>query len=260
MSARSLGGALAIVIATTSTAHADERPWYRSRRHVANVAITVGAAALYLSTETFLELDLSPTDCRWCHPTALDVHVRNALLWDDPTRARTISDVTGFAVLPAFSIGLVALGSYEQTGEIRVVEDLVPIVETVAVSQLFVQGIKYVVARERPFVHYGSGLDEDDYVSFLSGHSALAFAVVTSAGVVAHERHYASEPYIWAIGLPLAATTAYLRIAADKHYFTDVTAGAALGVAAGLIVPTLATRVPVEVVPTENGVTVLGMW
>lgn len=259
MSTRSLVGALAIV-ATATQAHADNPPWYRSRRHVANVAITVSAAGLYMATETFLELDLAPTDCRWCHPPALDVSVRNALVWDDPGRARTISDVTGFAVLPALSLGLVALGSYQRDGKVRIVEDLVPVVETVAVSQLFVQGIKYVVARERPFVHYGSGLDEDDYVSFLSGHSALAFAVVTSAGVIAHERGYATEPYIWAIGMPLAATTAYLRIAADKHYFTDVTAGAALGIAAGVIIPKLATALPVEVAPTANGVTLLGMW
>lgn len=258
MSTRSLGAALAIVIAATP-ARADDEPWYRSKRHVANVAITLGAATLYLASETFLELDLKPTDCRWCDPTALDVAVRDRLLWDDPARAGTLSNVTGFVVVPALSLGLVAVGSYEHTGKVRIVEDLVPVLETVAVSQLFVQGIKYAAARARPFVHYVGARDEDDNVSFLSGHSALAFAVVTSAGVVAHRRGYASEPYIWAIGMPLAAATAYLRIGADKHYFTDVTAGAALGVAAGLIIPKLA-MLPVDVVPTQNGVTVLGMW
>jgi membrane-associated phospholipid phosphatase len=39
--------------------------------------------------------------------------------------------------------------------------------------------------------------------------------------------------------LTLAATTATLRMIADKHYFTDVLVGAAVGSAAGFLVPHL---------------------
>ena len=49
MSSRSLGRALAfvIVVASVTPARADDHPWYRSRRHVTNVVLTLGAAGLY---------------------------------------------------------------------------------------------------------------------------------------------------------------------------------------------------------------------
>ncbi|MDB4987793.1 MAG: hypothetical protein JWN04_2971, partial [Myxococcaceae bacterium] len=50
-------------------------------------------------------------------------------------------------------------------------------------------------------------------------------------------------PLIWALGVPLAALTGYLRLAADKHYFTDVLTGALVGSAVGFLVPWLHTHV-----------------
>jgi membrane-associated phospholipid phosphatase len=40
----------------------------------------------------------------------------------------------------------------------------------------------------------------------------------------------------------MAALTGYLRIAADKHYFTDVLVGAIVGSAIGVAVPYFAHR------------------
>jgi len=40
-------------------------------------------------------------------------------------------------------------------------------------------------------------------------------------------------------GVPLAAATGYFRIAADRHYLTDVLAGAGVGLAIGYGVPAL---------------------
>ena len=77
--------------------------------------------------------------------------------------------------------------------------------------------------------------------------------------MIARARGYRSEPYIWAATGVLGAATAYLRIAADKHYATDVLAGAVLGSAVGLTVPWLMRR-DLEVLPTRNGVALAGMW
>ena len=52
-------------------------------------------------------------------------------------------------------------------------------------------------------------------------------------------RNYRLAPLIWAEGLAVAATTGYLRIAADKHYFSDVLSGALIGSAVGFMVPYL---------------------
>jgi membrane-associated phospholipid phosphatase len=40
-------------------------------------------------------------------------------------------------------------------------------------------------------------------------------------------------------GVPLAAATGYFRLAADRHYLTDVLAGAGVGLAVGYAVPAL---------------------
>ncbi len=50
-------------------------------------------------------------------------------------------------------------------------------------------------------------------------------------------RGYRLAPLVWASSLPWAAVTGYLRIAADKHYLTDVLTGALIGSAVGFLVP-----------------------
>jgi membrane-associated phospholipid phosphatase len=77
--------------------------------------------------------------------------------------------------------------------------------------------------------------------------------------MVAHLRGYRSEPLVWLVGLTSASATGYLRIAADRHYLTDVIGGAVLGAAAGLTVPLLMRR-NVELLPTDRGVAVAGVW
>ncbi len=52
-------------------------------------------------------------------------------------------------------------------------------------------------------------------------------------------RGYRLAPWIWGAGLSLAVATAYLRIAADRHYASDVTVGAAIGSLTGFAVPYL---------------------
>ena len=91
-------------------------------------------------------------------------------------------------------------------------------------------------------------------VEFLA---ALGFSITVAAGMVAHWRNYWTEPYIWGTGIFLSTTTQYLRIAADKHYFSDVLVGGALGIAGGLLIPRL-MREDVPIVPIKNGVAWVG--
>jgi len=68
---------------------------------------------------------------------------------------------------------------------------------------------------------------------------------------------------VWGVGLTLAGTTGYLRIAADKHYASDVLIGAVLGSAAGLILPRWLhdhEGGDVQVVPTPGGLALLGTF
>ena len=53
-----------------------------------------------------------------------------------------------------------------------------------------------------------------------------------------------------------------LRIAGDRHYFTDVLIGSAVGVAGGFFVPRWTGSLPAEtaVVPTGNGIALVGTF
>lgn len=63
--------------------------------------------------------------------------------------------------------------------------------------------------------------------SFPSGHSASAFAFAT--GVCAE------LPELAPVLLPLAGAVAYSRTHAGVHYPSDVAAGAAIGIASGVV-------------------------
>ena len=78
--------------------------------------------------------------------------------------------------------------------------------------------LKQSIGRKRP--------DESDRLSFPSGHASNAFAIATVI-----ERHYGGKA-----GWPayaLASTVAVSRLQRDRHYLSDVLAGATLGYAVG---------------------------
>jgi membrane-associated phospholipid phosphatase len=138
-----------------------------------------------------------------------------------------------------------------------------PVAEAVAVSQVVVATIKFATARQRPYAHYKSttyGDSDEARLSFPSGHAALGFALTTGAAMVCHWRHYKTEPYVWVAGIGLSLSVEYLRIAADKHWFTDVAVGGGIGFAAGLIVPTLLEHNAITIAPVPNGAAVVGLF
>ena len=256
-----------VFLLASSTAHAE--PWYSGkygRSRIVHASVLAAGGFVYIATETFLKSDLAPVQCRWCEPDSVDVSVRNALVWHDTKAAAIISNVTGYVLAPVVGIGLVGLGSItsENPTSGQVFDDVAPILETVVISQLGAQAVKFGAGRQRTFVHFGPLAPHqlDDNVSFFSAHSTLTFGIATSAGMIAHRRRYWVEPYVWSIGMTIAATTAYLRIAADKHYLSDVLAGTAWGIASGLTIPLLMRRPEggLTVMPTGNGVALAGIF
>jgi membrane-associated phospholipid phosphatase len=248
------------LLLVTASAHA--KPWYKSRERVAHVAITVAGGVFYFSTETVFKNDLAPTLCHWCQPPSFDVRVRNALVWGTPSDADLVSSATGLVILPLAALavdGIPALA--EGPNYARLIDDMLPIVESEVATSVATNIVKFSVGRQRPYAHFAAGVpfSTEDNLSFFSGHTSFAFATAISAGIVAHERGYASEPYVWAGGLTLATLTGYLRIAADKHYFSDVLVGAVVGTGAGLLVPQLTIH-HLTFVPQQDGVAVAGQW
>lgn len=72
--------------------------------------------------------------------------------------------------------------------------------------------------------------------SFYSGHANAAFVGAALCGVVLPRRFPKMHPaWAWGGGLTAAAGVAALRVAAGKHYPTDVLVGAAAGTLFGLL-------------------------
>jgi membrane-associated phospholipid phosphatase len=130
--------------------------------------------------------------------------------------------------------------------------EMLIVFEAAALNMAVTQGTKYLFRRKRPWAHFDDppeGQHEgsrESVLSFVSGHSSLAFALAVSTGSLASLRGDQGKEWVWATGLTVAAATAYLRVAADKHYITDVLAGAAIGAAVGWAVPRLFDRRPEE--------------
>lgn len=106
--------------------------------------------------------------------------------------------------------------------------------ESIALGTAVTQTGKYAIGRERP----GSDpdLDGTDFrffrgsPAFPSGHATAAFALATSLSESVHNE--------WAtLGFyALATGTGWARMAQQRHWFTDVVAGAVVGTLSGRIV------------------------
>lgn len=231
-----------------------------------DLPVTAAAGALYL-VSGLLKEELARDSCRYCGGNAFDKTARDWFLWKDIDSAAAASDVIAFGLLPA---ALVAHGYFaaRDAGDLSAGWiDLLVVSQAVVIAMDLNQIAKVAVSRERPFVHYGNFDDpnrapeDDDNWSFYSGHASLAFSLAAAAGTVSTMRGYRSAKWVWGVGMSLALATAYLRVASDRHYLSDVLTGAVVGTAVGAGLPWLLHRPRgdggVEVYPTVGGVVVL---
>ncbi|WP_420601741.1 phosphatase PAP2 family protein [Flagellimonas sp.] len=86
-------------------------------------------------------------------------------------------------------------------------------------TQLITTSLKVNIDKERP-----NGANNE---AFPSGHTSLAFASAT----ILYEEFKNTEPLLAYSGYAFALTTAYLRMAKNKHWFSDVILGSAVGMA-----------------------------
>ena len=89
---------------------------------------------------------------------------------------------------------------------------------SVAAMAAMVNGVKYSVQRLRP--------DESAYNSFPSGHTATAFMTAT----MLHKEYEGRSPWFSIGGYTLATLTGVSRVLNNRHWLTDVLAGAAIGI------------------------------
>jgi len=245
-----------------------------------DVGVTVALGAAWVASE-LLGSSVHPSSCRWCdrdadgtdHLNGLDASVRSGLRWHDTAAADTLSSVFSFGLAPAAGFGVGALIAWHDDRLAELPADTLVVAQSGVIAIALNQITKLAVARERPDVHARSPSDRDaaqatsDNLSFFSGHATLAFALATSAGTVASMQHHRLAPVMWVTGLSTATVGGYLRIAADRHYASDVLTGAIVGSAVGFLVPYFAHRdtgihANVAVVPIAGGsaISISGVW
>jgi membrane-associated phospholipid phosphatase len=231
-----------------------------------DVPVTLGLVAGVVVWSN-VEADVLPRECRFCdgppgQVNAVDDFFRTAFRRNDVKPAQTASDVLAYGVSPVAAVGFGALAAGADGRLDEAPLNTVLVAEATSVSLAMTEMFKSIFERERPYVHAVTDPDahaaliaqKDTLVSFPSGHTSTTFALAASAGTIATLRGYRVAPLIWIAGGLLGLTTGYMRMAADKHYFTDVVAGAALGTGVGIGVPLLFHR------PASGNESAVGKW
>lgn len=115
------------------------------------------------------------------------------------------------------------------------------LIQALLISQGLSQGIKFAARRERP--------DGTTRNSFPSGHSSGTFAFATAL-----ERHLG-----WKGAVPAYAIASYVaasRLPANRHWFSDVVFGSAVGIIAGRTVTRHGRDFPLTISSRPGGVAV----
>lgn len=255
-----------VILLSAGTVHAekDYEPWYRGkygRNRILHLSVTVGLGAVWLANTTVLKDTFSAKDCRWCEPPEFDKSARNSLVWSDVKRANFLSNMDAYVLAPLVGFTLLIISDRDASWS-RLIDDILPVAETVAVSQVFVQAVKFLSGRQRPYRYFNNTKWEsssEDNLSFPSGHASLGFAITAGAGMICHWRKYWTEPYVWGAGIALSLSTEYLRMAADRHWLSDVVIGGGVGLASGLLIPRLMRR-DFVIAPVPGGAAVVGQF
>lgn len=186
-------------------------------------ATGLGASLLFID---------SPSQPKWQGGILWDDGVREGLKYETRSSREVANSISDYALGTSIALPtILALFTQDRWKRGLVVANSI-------LTTAFLNNVtKKAVARERPFARgCGKNKKVEDCTSetlnesFYSGHSALSS---NGAAVLC-----AQEFDGWCvIGAALSLTTGYLRIAADKHYFSDVITGFAAGALVGYVLP-----------------------
>lgn len=226
--------------ATPSTTPPPEDPF--DAELAVDLPIIALTGSVYLATEV-IKRQLPWDGCHECDPSRLGPLDRRVL----DNYARAAAPTSDVLLYSSLAIPIVAdLGDVlgHRTGIRGWGKDVAVLVETATVNAALNSAVKFAIGRPRPFSYGldGSGRDPtagDARLSFYSGHTSTTFAMATAYGYLFMARHPRSRwiAPVWILGYAFAGTTGVLRVAAGKHFWSDVIVGAIAGTAVGLAIP-----------------------
>src|SRR5688500_15861896 len=174
-----------------------------------------------------------------------------AFAWDDEAKqyfsqhshsnfAKFGAELGGSVAVAGLTVGFFSAGRIVSGDRFRAAT--YDVSQAIIINQVWTQGLKFTVRRERP--------DGSNRVSFPSGHSSNAFCAATA--IVRH------SPRLAVPGYGMATYVAVSRMAANKHHFSDIVAGAGFGYGVGRLVTRRNSRAP-DAPATEEPATSLSV-
>lgn len=206
------------------------------------VALTGTGIALYFSGQ-LLEDDLAPLT--EMEILSLDRNSINSFdrgaTYNQSLTAKQASDafVYGSLMLPAFML----LGKEGRNDAIVIG---VMYIETIALTAEITELTKRLAFRTRPYVYNENfDMEEKQHIdarySFFSGHTSVSASMSFFTAKLFADYYPNSKwkPLVWGGAILYPAVTGYLRVAAGKHFPTDVMTGYAIGALIGYFIPVL---------------------
>ncbi len=179
-----------------------------------------------------------PQDCSRSSVIKIDqlsISFENTLADHYSYLSQNLSGALGLLVPTAYSLSVfIARGLPLAPTLAAITTDWITLAQTMTWNG-FVTEISHLLSqRPRPFVYTNPkdrGADPAHYTSFYSGHTSFSAATQIALLLILWKRK-APLPLLFfflALGETLVFTTAYCRILAGRHFFTDVMTGALAG-------------------------------
>jgi hypothetical protein len=246
--------AMATMLGRASPAAAQSEPLRRLQFNgFIDVPFALGLTSIYGFSELAVKARLAPRAPYWDDrdTNGADIlapldRLATRLRWERPRLAGRLSDAgLALSFLSAFGVGA-GVGAVSHDTPAHLVENATIVLETMSAAMTMNQLTKFFAGRQRPCAHFGLDLERpcfsdgsDNNLSSFSGHATFTSSLAVASGMVASMRGYRLAPVVWTTGVILTLSTGYLRLAADKHYLSDVVTGTIIGSTVGFFVPYL---------------------
>ena len=159
-------------------------------------------------------------------PNQIDQYFRNQVKWS----SSKMDNAAYFSDLLLYGAFIGTIPLVPSFTNYNYIKALKMSLHVISLNGIITNLVKMIVQRQRPDSFYKTRADADDsFRSFFSGHTSTTFALGTSNAILLSEVYPEKRKLIWFTNLSLATATGYLRIAGDKHYFSDVLFGGIAG-------------------------------
>lgn len=186
------------------------------------------------------------TACRWCAVNPFDTGLRAWIVAADPRPPAAVSHWLSMGVAPLLAVLVAVVPAVRAKVPRHGLQDFLITVNALLLTIAVTDFTKKVASRERPGFHFGRGamteaaeIPVERFLSFFSGDTSSAFALVVAAATLAHLRGRSIAPGVAVVGGLVGTAVATLRVAADMHWPTDVLTGALVGTAVASALPRL---------------------